>query len=329
MIDGEFSHLIALLMLANTLYLLAFLALTVGVIWLTLRARRLQGAALKWAAIGAGGLFSLILLLVSGLGTKGMFNLYSPRGRPVRAMSIERTPERVARGQHIANAWCANCHSLNGEVPLSGGKNLSDEAHMPLGDLYTINLTPAGPLKDWTDGEIFRAVREGADKNGKRLPVMSAQRVRNLSDEDLSSVVAYIRSQPAVQHETPPPNPSFLLAMMVGAGLVPSMTGLPPENIQAPTPGPTAEYGKYIVGWIGCDECHGASLTGGGGGVVPKAPTLRTVKGWTREGFITALRTGKTPFGKQINGRMMPYKQIGRLSDDELSAIYAYLNTLN
>src|SRR3954465_489015 len=129
-------------MLANTLFLLVFLALTVGVIWLTLRARRLQGAALKWAAIGAGGLFSVILLLVSSLGTKGMVQLYSPRGRPVREMKIDATAERVARGQHIANAWCVGCHSLNGELPLSGGKNLSDEAHMPLGDIYTINLTP-------------------------------------------------------------------------------------------------------------------------------------------------------------------------------------------
>ena len=316
-------------MLANTLFLLVCLALTVALIWVTMRARRLQGAALKWAAVGAGGLFSLILLLVSSLGTKGMVQLYSPRGRPVREMKIDATPERVARGQHIANAWCVGCHSMTGDLPLSGGKNLSDEAHMPLGDIYTINLTPAGPLKDWTDGEIFRAVREGADRNGKRLPVMSAQRVRNLSDDDLSAVIAYIRSQPAVQHETPPPNPSFLLAVMMGAGLVPSMPGLPPENIHAPAFGPTADYGKYVVGWIGCDECHGAALNGGGGGVLPKGPTLRTVKGWTREGFIAALRTGKTPFGKQLNGDMMPYKQIGRLSDDELSAIYAYLNSLN
>ena len=315
-------------MLKNTLFLFAFIALTSLLIGLTLRARRLQGAALKWAAIGVGGVFSLILLLISGLGAKGIVDLYKPRGTAVREMKIAATPERLARGQHIANAWCAGCHSLNGELPLSGGKNLSDEAHMPLGDLYTINLTPAGPLKDWTDGEIFRAVRQGADKYGKRLPVMSAQRVRNLSDEDLMSVIAYLRSQPAVQHETPPPNPSFLLAVMAGAGALPLLPGFPPDTIVAPAVGPTAAYGEYTVKWMGCDECHGATYEGGGGGVLPKGPTLRTVKGWSREGFLTTMRTGKTPFGKQLDSNMMPYKMVGRLTDDELTAVYTYLTGL-
>src|ERR1044071_2336903 len=104
-------------MITNTFYLLLFIAATVSLVWLTLRARRLQGAALKWAAIGVGGVFSLILLLISGLGAKGIVDLYKPRGTAVRDMKIAATPERLARGQHIANAWCAGCHSLNGELP--------------------------------------------------------------------------------------------------------------------------------------------------------------------------------------------------------------------
>lgn len=315
-------------MLTNALILLVVLALTLGAVWLTLRVRRSSSRLARWTGVSAGAVVGLILVLVSGVGMRGMVVMYAPRGRPVRDLTVPRTPDRIERGRHIANMWCAACHTLNGELPLSGGKNLSDEARMPLGDLYTINLTPAGPLSTWTDGEIFRAVRDGADRAGRRLPVMSAQRVRNLSDDDLVSVIAFLRSQQPVHNETPPPAPSFLAVMLAGANMLPLLPGMAPDTIVAPPPGATREYGDYTVHWMGCDECHGPNYTGGGGGVVPKGPTLRTVKGWTREGFITAMRTGVTPFGKQLDSTTMPWKFVGRGTDDELTAIYLYLSSL-
>lgn len=315
-------------MLANIVWAVGFLALTVTLAWLTSRTRRLGNPFAKWGLLVVGGFFSLLFCFLTYFGIRGDFDLYLPRGTAARELKVDMAPARVARGQHIAAMVCANCHTLNGDLPLSGGKNLSEEAHMPLGDLYTINLTPAGPLKDWTDGEVFRAVRQGADKNRRRLPVMSAQSVRNLSDEDIESVIAYLRSQPPVQNETPPPNPSFLTAILAGAKMLPSQPGIPVTPVTAPAAGPTADYGKYIVGWYGCQECHGANLTGGGGGVLPKGPNLRSVKSWSRDGFITTMRTGRTPFGKELNGEMMPWKGVGRASDDELTALYAYLVSL-
>ena len=316
-------------MLTNALIFLIVVALTLTVVWLTLRVRRSSSRVTRWIGVAAGSLVGLILVVVSGASSRGLVMLYAPRGRAVRDMKIEMSTERVARGQHIAGMWCANCHTLNGELPLSGGKNLSDEAGMPLGDLYTINLTPAGPLSTWTDGEIFRAVRDGADRDGRRLPVMSAQRVRNLSDEDLMSVIAYLRSQPPVQHETPPPAPSFLTVALAGLNMLPLLEGMAPDTIVAPPAGPTLAYGEYMVRWMGCEECHGANLTGGGGGVVPKGPTLRTVKGWTRDGFVQTLRTGTTPFGRKLDPMLMPWKNLGKATDDELTAIYTYLTSLN
>lgn len=315
-------------MLTNVFATLFVIALTCLAIWLTLRARRSPSAVRKWAGLGVGGLLSVILLVVSIASSRGLLMLYGPRGRPLRDLKVEATPERLARGQHIANTSCVGCHSLNGQLPLSGGKNLSDEAGMPLGDLYTINLTPAGPLATWTDGEIFRAIRDAADNRRRRLPVMSAQRVRNLSDEDIYSVIAYIRSQPAVQHETPPPNPSFLTTVMAGANMLPVLPGMAPDTIVAPPHGATREYGEYMVKWMGCDECHGPTYTGGGGGVLPVGPNIHSVKSWTTEQFITAFRTGKTPFGKQLDSMMMPWTIYGRATDAELTAIHTYLTSL-
>ena len=312
-------------MLTNVLILLCVVAAAAGLVWALLRARRLR-PLIRWPVYVVGGVVCLVLLIVSGAGIRGLGLVYAPRGRALRDLRVQITPERIARGQHIAQ-WCSQCHSLDGQLPLSGGKNLSDDAHMPLGDLYTINLTPAGPLQSWTDAEIFRAVRDGADNRRHRLLVMSAQRVRNLSDDDIESVIAYIRSQPPVQHATPPERASFLTVAMAGAGMLPVLPGMAPESIPHLTVTPTVEYGRYMVGWMGCDECHGPALTGGGGGVVPKGPNLRSVKGWTAAQFITAMRTGRTPF-KTLDSTLMPWKTVGRFSDDELTAIHAYLISL-
>lgn len=317
-------------MLAHALAFLCSLAATLGLIVLVSRARRFKGAAGRWVTYAGGGLLTLIFVVLTTAGANGMRKMYTPRGRPVRDLKVEITPERVARGQHVANTMCVGCHSMNGQLPLSGGKNLSDEPGVPpLGILQPINLTPAGPLKDWTDGEIFRAIRDGADNTGRRLPVMSAQRARYMSDEDLYSVIAYLRSQPPVQNETSLPKPSYLAVVMDGAGMLPYLADLAPDTIVGPAPGPSLEYGQYLVRYMGCDECHGANYTGGGGGVLPKGPSLRSVKGWTAEGFAATMRTGKTPFGRQLDSLQMPWKIYGRLTDDELTAVHKYLANLN
>jgi len=314
-------------MTSKVITLLIVMALTLAVIWLTIRAFRSPRPVVKWVGVAAGTLVGPILLLVSVMAARGIIQLYSPSDRVVPDLQVERTPARVARGQEIAT-WCASCHSLTGQAPLSGGKNLSEDVKMPFGDLYPINLTPAGPLKTWTDGQVFRAIRHGADEKGNRLPVMAAQAVGFLSDEDIHAVIAYIRSQPPVQNETPPPNPSFLAAVMSGAGMLPKRTEIAPDVIVGPPRGPTAEYGEYMAKWMGCEECHGPNLAGSQGGFLPPGPNLRSVKGWTREGFIAAMRTGKTPFGKQLDSLQMPWKPLGRYSDDDLTALHAYLVTL-
>jgi mono/diheme cytochrome c family protein len=314
--------------LTNLLATLLVITLLVLSVWLVLRARRSPSAPRRWAGIAVGSIMAVILFVVGAASARGMFMLYGPRGRALRDITVEGTPERIARGQHIANTTCVGCHSLNYELPLSGGRNLSDEAGLPLGDLYTINLTPAGPLAGWTDAEIFRAIRDAADNRNRRLPVMSAQRVRYLSDDDIYSVIAYIRSQPPVENETPPVRPSFLTVVMAGANMLPLLPGMAPDTIVAPPPGPTLEYGEYMVRWMGCDECHGPNYTGGGGGVLPVGPSLRSVKNWTAEQFMATMRTGTTPFGKKLDSLNMPWKIYGRATDAELTAIHTYLASL-
>jgi mono/diheme cytochrome c family protein len=273
-------------------------------------------------------LFTLIFGAVSVASLKGSYLVYGPRGRPVQEMVIERTPERVARGEHIARSLCAGCHSVTMDLPLAGGKDIGEEVPIPIGSFPTGNLTPGGRVKDWSDGELFRAVREAVTPDGEHLMVMSGQRARNLSDEDLKSVIAFLRTQPAVGEPAPKERLTLLGTIMAGAGMLPLLPGLPPQSISAPPMAATVEYGKYVTGWIGCDECHGPALAGGGGGVMPKGPTLRTVIGWTEADFIKTIRTGTTPFGRQLDSLQMPWRLYGRLDDVELAAVYSYLKTL-
>ena len=111
---------------------------------------------------------------------------------------------------------------------------------------------------------------------------------------------------------------------MLGAGLLPDakpVTGV----IVAPPKAPTARYGKYLMSYQDCRECHGKDLSGGVPGQLPPlGPDLSIVKDWTRDEFITTMRTGVDPNGHQI-GEKMPWRPIGRMDDDELAAMYQYL----
>ena len=86
-----------------------------------------------------------------------------------------------------------------------GGVNIGADLPINLGNYYSANLTPAGPLKDWTDGEIFRALRDNVDKDGKRLTFMAGTNVRYISDEDMLAVIAFLRSQEPVASDVPMP----------------------------------------------------------------------------------------------------------------------------
>jgi mono/diheme cytochrome c family protein len=316
-------------MFANTFGLALTLSVAVFFAWLVRRSWRSRRTFVKWGGAIGAAIPTLLFAFAGGAAVKGMLYAYARLGRPVQQMTVDRSAERVARGEHIANSLCAGCHSLNESVPLSGGKNLSDDAGMPLGDITPVNLTPAGPIKAWSDGEVFRAIREGVDPQGHRLVVMATLGVRNLSDDDIQSVIAFLRSQQPVDHVTPSERLSLLAMIMAGVGMIPKAEGEPPVNVNAPARGRTAEYGQYVVGWFGCWECHGPNLTGGKGGVgPPPGPNLHAVKGWTEAQFIAALRTGTTPFGKKLDPNQMPWKTAGRLDDDELGAVHAYISQL-
>jgi len=80
---------------------------------------------------------------------------------------------------------------------LTGGVDIGNDLPIPVGSLVSSNLTPAGQLSHWSDGEIFRAIRNDVDANGRWLIMMSYTNAGKLSDDDIQAVISYIRSQSA------------------------------------------------------------------------------------------------------------------------------------
>jgi len=150
---------------------------------------------------------------------------------------------RVARGRYLVAAiGCADCHSPkkigpNGpeEDParfLSGHPEDSDLPPAPSvpggawamtaswdvtafsgpwGVSYTMNLTPDENtgIGSWSEETFVKALRTGRHMGVSRpiLPPMPWGAFRNLTDEDLRSIFAYLRTIPPVHNRVPDPLP--------------------------------------------------------------------------------------------------------------------------
>ncbi len=317
-------------MLVDIVSVLILIAAVILFAWLTSRAWRSKRAILKWVGAMFAGLLTLILTLFTLIALVGFYKLNASPDNPVSNLKAGGTPEQVASAGRYAHL-CAVCHSTARDLPLDGGGRNMVSGKAPVGAVYAPNLTPGGPLKDWSDGEIIRAIREGIDESGQPLVVMPTEVFHNLSDADVQALVAYLRSEPAVQHETGETDLNVLGAFLIGAGVVP-LSAQPPitQPVVAPPRGITREYGKYLVSVSWCETCHGSDLAGGKSFGPPPGPNLTTLgPQWTEAGFVKAIRTGLDPEGDTLDPDQMPYWAISAMyDDDQLDAIYMYLHGL-
>lgn len=307
--------------------------------FLTMRTWKLKNTFLKWGGLTIAGLLTLTSTALLILGGIGYYKLNQHYANPIPNVQVAGTPAQIARGEKLANV-CVSCHTPGNQLPLSGTDFVAKFGLPPLGTIYAPNLTPAGDITDWSDGEVIRAIREGVHKSGRSLLIMPANNFRNMSDEDVQALVAYLRAQPAAGEATPDRHINLFGAIFTN--LVDFRTAQPPVASVSAVQAGTPEYGKYMVDIIGCRDCHGAQLQGridNGQPGPPAGPNLTAIiPQWSEEQFMTYFNTGTLPGGGKtpmltlpsgFTEPHMPWPMVrAATTDDELKDMYAYLHRL-
>jgi mono/diheme cytochrome c family protein len=304
--------------------ILALFILAVVFGWLAVRAWRARRALIRWLGALIACLLALVFAAAAAIASIGYYRLYAPAIAQPLDIQEAGTPEQIARGEKLAYL-CVGCHSSSGELPLDGGEEFGIG---PVGRLYPPNLTPGGEVAGWTDGEIIRAIRDGVHKDGRALLIMPSENYHQMSDADVLSLVAYLRSQPVIHRQVPETQISLLGMILIGTGTFPTSAQQPTtERVIAPPAGSNLEYGEYLVDLSSCRDCHGEDLSGGTSEFVPVGPPLPPILSrWSAEEFVRTMRTGVDPGGHRLNSDIMPWQDYSSAySDEELQAIYTYI----
>lgn len=280
---------------------------------------------IKWVGIISGGIVLLLVVAFTYIYIVTEARLNETYDVQVEQIELSEDISDIDRGfPKVMLGMCRDCHG-----PTFAGQIMEDD---PLvGRLVAPNLTKgAGGLgDDFTTEDWVRALRHGVDEDGTSLIVMPSDLLTNLNDADLGYIIAFIQSVPPVDNQLPkiqlgPMGRFYVLQEPVlVAELIDHDGPRPPK----PEPGVTVEYGEYLAKV--CVVCHGEDYAGGeqvGAGL--NLTPGGDLANWTEADFIQTFRTGITPEGKRLDPEMMPLPMISQFNDDELKALWLFLQSL-
>jgi mono/diheme cytochrome c family protein len=298
-------------------------------------------------------LLALVALFAGAVtATIGWRPFIGPSVRPVTDRTFPSSPERLERGRYLAEGpgGCIGCHSdrdwmIDGAPPkpgLEGSGHVWGEEGLPW--LTSPNITPDREtgIGAWTDDELARAIREGISRDGRALfPLMPYPNFKEMSDEDLASVIVYLRSLKPIRRSLPVSQVPFPVNRFINMEPEPVTQAVPPPNFSN-----TMERGRYLVRTIGgCHDCHtprdqqGQFLPGleyAGGALFPSPAGTAAASNITQDPsgipyydealFLEVMRTGRVRARKLNPG--MPWRFYEKQTDEDLKAMFAYVKTL-
>jgi mono/diheme cytochrome c family protein len=301
-----------------------------------------------------GGFVAIGLLMLGGVMIPmaiGIRPIIGARVRPLTDRRFDSTPTRLARGRYLATAvsGCVACHAdLDWEAPgfpvktgTEGGGRRWDREGLPFVTAPNITPDPETGAGRWTDDMLARAIREGIGHDGRTLfPVMPYTQYRSMSDEDVASIVVYLRTLPALKRSLPATKVPFPVNRFIQAV---------PQPLSAPVPEPDRRnrlaYGDYLTRLGACRDCHtpadarnrpiaalefsgGFVMTGPYGQVASRNLTSAPsgIPYYDADLFIQVMRTGAVKARKIHDA--MPWQIYGQQTDDDLRAIFAFLQTV-
>jgi hypothetical protein len=298
------------------------------------------------------GWLLLIIILVGAVAityiTQALPNI------PLRTdVKVEVTPDRIARGEYLANnvCVCMDCHSTRDWSLYSGpptpgtqgvGGEVFDQKFGFPGSFVSRNITPHG-LKDWSDAEIYRTITCGIGRDNRAFfPVMPYEHFGRMSDDDIFSIIAYLRSIPAIASTPKASKAEFPMNII--------MHMMHPQPVKLVN----VTYGEYMVNAANCRVCHtkqdkgkevGQPFAGGWGFPIPGDGTVTSanitphetgIGGWSREKFIRTFKqyadsgyvVPKVDFAAKQMQTVMPWTKFAGMKEDDLGAIYDFLRTV-
>jgi mono/diheme cytochrome c family protein len=303
-----------------------------------------------WRSLLIGISVLVIILLAAIRLTIGWAPVLGPKSRALNNLKFESTPERLARGRYLANAvmGCLDCHSPHdwkapGGPPIQSmlGAGQPFEGNFP-GVVFAPNITsdPETGAGSWSDDQLARAIREGISHDGQALfPLMPYQNFRYLSDEDLASLLVYLRTLPAVRNRLPRTEIAFPVKYLMRSAPQPIDAPVPPMNSSDPI-----KQGEYLVRIASCKNCHtpqergqlqenlafaGGFVLSGPFGSVASAnitPAPSGISYYDENLFMSVMRTCRVR-ARTLNP-IMPCDVFHNMTDDDLKAVFAYLRTL-
>ncbi len=303
-----------------------------------------------WKRAAAWSFTAVIVVLAIQISvTVGWRPLLGAKSRALTNVQYARTPERLEQGRYLVQSvlGCLDCHSQVNSAPqpgavpsfsgLGGGRVMVNEKGFVLA---APNITPdldtgAG---DWTDDQFARAIREGIGHDGRALfPIMPYRYFRTLSDEDLASVIVYIRSIEPVHNALPKPRIPFPVSRLIKSA---------PEPVLAPvvySKQDRISRGWYLTRIGSCISCHtpddqmhqpmkgmefagGKQIEGFPARSANITPDPSGISYYDEAMFIRVMRTGHVG-ARQLNPPM-PWWVFRNMNDEDLKSIFAYLQTV-
>jgi mono/diheme cytochrome c family protein len=298
----------------------------------------------------------IVAVIVLGI---GYLYVAFPDVGPVRDLAVASSPERIARGEYLANhvSVCIDCHSTRDWNYFAGpimpgtegkGGEVFDESLGFPGMIYAHNITPAG-LGSQSDGVLYRAITTGVDKTGKAMfPIMPYPNFNTMSEEDILSIIAYIRTLKPIENN--PPQTVLKTPMNLIVRTIP-MKRAPGRD---PDTSNTYEYGKYLVTAASCADCHtqqekgkklpGMDFAGGFKFPFPTGDVARSanitpdeetgIGAWSESDFVSRFKFYDNAEARTLKpeavgyNTVMPWTMYAGMTERDLAAIYKYLRTV-
>lgn len=285
---------------------------------------------LKWIVLSLLGLVIIVAAAALYFKTKAENLVSRSFTQEVSLIDIPTDSLSLARGQ-LLSVECQGCHGQD----YSGLDFFNDPM---IGFMASPNLTPGkgSTTEKYTTEDWLRTLRHGLNPKGRPLMVMPSENIGQLSDQDLGSLIAYLKTIEPIEKPIGPTSFTFMAKAMLGAGMLGNLYPYDiidhdaVKTISAPEISTSPEFGAYMVRYLGCRTCHGENLNGGKSPDPISPPPSNITPGgnlgkWSLANFISTFRSGTTPEGKFLKPEFMPWVGISVLSDTELEALYNYL----